>query len=483
VSSKHKRSSPGDDSDKKTDRTEETHGENPRCSFGQDGSKCVNQDRTSLSSMSSIPKVKSTTGSRWNLLRPRYDLGELANASDRRAVLGKMLGLVVLAALMGLTSWVVASISTWMVPVYVTAMVLIFVIPQVHHQGEQERASEPVGVSADQASETTSLGSLGTNSQGVKPLQVDDLARASAVGTRPPASITARRQQPRGQGRKAGKTGPEQAVATAPAAWIRIGPGKFVRADSQDQGYASAPMPHTALGATKASIEVEGSPPDVVKETNLKAVSTAAHGPNWADFKEPVPSPEHETLSEEPAAVVDSELDSLVVAPMLKADVACQELGSSATSATTEVDGGLPADSVVTGPVSEVYGIAPSAFGPSPLEASLQEEDHEQGWTDLPDSTKTATKTLADARDSNGDKCSWIRLRLRSSAPTVSGYPSQRGMPRLGLQNVRSKGRRRGFRELSGAANYAARANIRRNFGRSSKVHCGYQPRSPPARF
>ena len=54
-------------------------------------------------------------------------------------------GVVVLAALMGFTSWVVASISTWLVPVYVTAMVLIFVTPQAQHLGESE-PGDPSGL-------------------------------------------------------------------------------------------------------------------------------------------------------------------------------------------------------------------------------------------------------------------------------------------------------------------------------------------------
>src|SRR5208337_3348862 len=164
------------------------------------------------------------------------------------------------------------------------------------------------------------------------------------------------------------------------------------------------------------------------------AVSTAVDVPNRADLNESGPSPEHETSSEEPAAIADPEPGSSVVALVLKADVGRQESDSTAAPATIAIDEDSPADSIDVGrqesdstaapatiaidedspadsidvgrqesdstaapatiaidedspadsivaePVTEVYGIAPAAFGPSLLEASLEKEDHEQGW-------------------------------------------------------------------------------------------------------
>ena len=640
--SRHARSSPRADWDNKTGRPEETDGENPEGSIGQDGSKCVKQDGTCLSPTSSTPKVRSSTASRRTPFRRHHEPGEPATAGARRAELVRILGIVVLAALMGLTSWVVASISTWLVPVYVTAMVLIFVFPQAPHLGEPEPAGEPAGVSADRASEATSPASSGADSPGATTLEGDGSPEASATGAKPPGSPTPKRRRTRGQGRKPVKPGPEPAVTTSPAAWIRIGPGKFVRADSQDQGYALAPVPHAPLEAAEASIEAKSAPPDLVEETNPNAVSTVVDVPNRADLNESGPSPEHETLSEEPAAIADPEPGSSVVALMPKADmgrqesdstaapatiaidgdspadsidvgrqesdstaasatiaidgdspadsidvgrqesdstaapatiaidgdspadsidvgrqesdstaapatiaidgdspadsidvgrqesdstaapatiaidgdspadsidvgrqesdstaapatiaidgdspadsidVGRQESDSTAAPATIAIDGDSPADSIVAEPVTEEYGIAPSAFGPSLLEVSL-EEDHEQGWTDLPDSTGTGTKTPVDAGNGNGNRCSWMRLKLRSGVQTASGC-----LPRLEksrrLQNVRSGARGQGFAELGRAANCPARAMVQRNFGRSSRAHCGYQPRSPPAR-
>ena len=444
-------------------------------------------------------------------------------------------------------------------------------------------------MSADRASEATSPASSGADSPGATTLEVDGSPEASAAGAKPPGSPTPKRRRTRGQGRKPVKPGPEPAVTTSPAAWIRIGPGKFVRADSQDQGYASAPVSHAPLEAAEASIEAKSSPPDLVEETNPNTVSTAVDVPNRADPNEPGPSPEHETPSEEPAAIADPEPGSSVVALMPKADVGRQESDSTAAPATIAIDEDSPADSIDVGrqesdstaapatiaidedpppdsidvgrqesdstaapatiaidedspadsidagrqesdstaapatiaidedspadsidvgrqesdstaapatiaidedspadsivaePVTEEYGIAPSAFGPSLLEASLEKEDHEQGWTDLPDSTGTGTKTSVDAGNGNENRCNWMRLKLQSGVQTASGC-----LPRLEksrrLQNVRSGARRQGFAEPGRAANCPARAMVRRNFGRSSRAHRGYQPRSPPAR-
>ena len=172
---------------------------------------------------------------------------------------------------------------------------------------------------------------------------------------------------------------------------------------------------------------------------------------------------------------------SSVVALVLKADVGRQESDSTAAPVTITIDEVSPADSIVAEPVTEEYGIAPSAFGPSLLEASLEKEDHEQGWRDLPDSTGTGTKTPVDAGNCNGSRCNWMRLKLQSGVHTASGCLPRLEMWRR-LQNVRSGERKQSFAEPGRAANCSARAMVRRNFGRSSRAHRSYQPRSPPAR-
>ena len=93
--------------------------------------------------------------------RHRLDPGAPAEEGTRPTRLGKTLGMVVLAGLLGLTSWVIASVSTWLVPVYVTAMALIFVIPRA----ERPQGSGPLGdkgepdLDKDKGSEASGLSS------------------------------------------------------------------------------------------------------------------------------------------------------------------------------------------------------------------------------------------------------------------------------------------------------------------------------------
>ncbi len=433
-----------------------------------------------MSPTSSIPEARSSTAPRRTLLHRPYKPGEPADASVRRAELAKTLGIVVLAALMGLTSWVVASVSTWLVPVYVTAMVLIFVMPQVQHLEEPDSVDERADSSTERASNSSRSTSSGLDSLGATTLEAEGLPRASVTGAKPPGFTAVKRPHARGRVRKLVKPGTIASVATTPAAWIRIGPGKFVRDDSRDQGCTSAPILDATLEATEVPIQVAGSPPDLVEETNPTAISIEVDVPTWVDLNEPGPSPKRETCSEDPGVLANPESDSPVVSLVLKADVARQEFDSTAAPVIIAIDGDPPPDLIVAEPVTEEYGIAPSAFGPSPLEAPL-EQDHRQGWTDLPDSAGTGLKTPADTGNGNENRCDWKRLKLQSSLRTASASCPRLELPTR-LRDVRSKGRRQGFRKLGRAVNCRARAIVQRNLDRSSRTHHGYQPRSPPER-
>ncbi len=433
-----------------------------------------------MSPTSSTPKVRSSTAARRTPLRRHHEPGEPAGAGTRRAELVRTLGIVVLAALMGLTSWVVASISTWLVPVYVTAMVLIFVMPQVQHLEEPGPDGEQAEVSTERASESSHPASFGPDSLGASALEADSSPGASASGAKLPGSTVAKRSHTRGRGRKPVRSGSVPIVASIPAAWIRIGPGKFIRADSQDQEYAAAPVSHTGFEATEISIEAAGSPAKLVEETNPIAVSTEVDAPIWVDLNEPGLSPEHESPCEEPVAIANPELDSSSDFLVLRANAARQEFESAAAPATIAINVNSPTDLIVAEPVTEEYGITPSTFGPNQLEASL-EDDHEQDWTGLLDSTRMGPKTPADAEDGKKNECGRMRRKPQSSFHTAFGYRPQREMPQH-LDSIRSGERRRGFRKLGRVTNCRARAMVQRNVGRSSRAHRDYQPRSPPER-
>jgi len=379
---------------------------------------------------------------------------------------------------MGLTSWVVASISTWLVPVYVTAMVVIFVMPQVQHLEEAQPGGEPADVNTERASKASKPVSSDPDIPSAISLETDSPPGASATGTKPPGSMTPKRRHTRGRGRKPVEAGFESTVVVTPVAWIQIGPGKFVRADTQDQGHISALAPHTTLEAAKASIEAANAPPDVVEETNPPTVLTEVDVPIQADFNWSAPSPDDKTPSKESAAIVDPEPDSSTVALVLEANVARREFHSNAP-ATCVIDGNFPADSGVVEPVAEEYGIAPSTFSPGLLEAPL-EEDHEQGWTGLSDFTGTGTKT-PDEGDSNENGCNWIQFKLQPGLHTAAGCYRRLGMSQH-LLNVHFGERGQALRKLDRSVNCQVRAKVRQDFGCASRVHRGYQPRSPPER-
>jgi hypothetical protein len=114
-----------------------------------------------LSTTASTPNTRPRAKAKRAVNRHRVDLGAPTEEGTRPTRLGKTLGMVMLTGLLGLTSWVVASVSTWLVPVYVTVMVLIFVTPRPERPrgssllGEKgkpdldkEKASEAYGLSS-----------------------------------------------------------------------------------------------------------------------------------------------------------------------------------------------------------------------------------------------------------------------------------------------------------------------------------------------
>jgi hypothetical protein len=287
---------------------------------------------------------------------------------------------------------------------------------------------------------------------------------------------------------------------------------------------ASAPEPHATVEAAEAPTEAEGSPPDLVEDTVSTTGSTPADVPASADLIEPGPSPELVVPREEPVTVADPEPESPVNGHTLEAVVAREESHAAAAPEAIEIDQVSPADPFLPESVTEEYGIAPSAFGPDLLEAPLQEEAREQGWTGLPVLPGAGAKALADAgielslsttresdsindpgpmpevadgdsppvwigsdraslrRGSAGNRYGWVRLKPRSKAHPAPGYFPGSGASRQ-VQNLRSGSRGRSLTELGMAANPRAQAQARWNLGRSPQAHRGFQPRSPPARW
>jgi hypothetical protein len=429
--------------------------------------------------------------------------------------------MVALAGLMGLTSWVVASVATWLVPVYVTAMVLIFVTPRPQRREGRERVGNDREHDAgeDRASGASGPQSPGPDLTGAAILPASGPPEASVSGHDTPVagSTAAKPRRSRGRARKPARPGAEPAVAPAPATWIRVGPGKFVRADSQDQVFPTA----------------EGSPQDSSETTIPVTVAEPAPAnapvPVAADLPEPGPSPDLPAPAEESVTVADPQPDSPVTAVVPEADEAREESHLVSLPETSEIDQATPDDPLVPEPVVEEYGIAPSALGPDlPVDASEaeireqdptgQQVDRDPGAeslaeTEIETEDESIPPTTAELsrvedpgsspmvsaagaistpfefdpdgessrRDLSGDRWGWVRIEPGTRPHRVSSGIAGAAVRWL-RRDVRPARSRRDFTRLGGAVNLHLRNESRRNLGRFAHVHRGFLPRSPPAR-
>ena len=145
-----------------------------------------------------------------------------------------------LVVLVGLTTYAVAWVSVWWVPAYLALMVLIFVIPQGHSRLERgstpgEKSATSTSTDFDQdlqvnradkgndhfAAESTSSSIIGESTANTADLNPD----STGSGTTKP-------RRGRGRAQRLAKTATASAPDFASATWIRIGPGKFIRADA-----------------------------------------------------------------------------------------------------------------------------------------------------------------------------------------------------------------------------------------------------------
>ena len=146
-----------------------------------------------------------------------------------------------LAVLIGLTTWAVASVSAWMVPVYLAVMVLIFVTPQKEHQlgvfgtgsvqlvGNDERSQDRIPSTASTGDvELLNLTDQPVSGSAAAELTIEPIG--SAFDSKNAAPV--KQWRGRTRARKTAKSAGEGVAASPAPAWIRVGPGKFVRADS-----------------------------------------------------------------------------------------------------------------------------------------------------------------------------------------------------------------------------------------------------------
>ncbi|WP_165248259.1 hypothetical protein [Paludisphaera soli] len=278
----------------------------------------------------------------------------LAEAGILRPTSGKFWGVVGLVILTGVTSLVVATISIWLTPVYMAAMVLIFAAPRPKRPeatasptaDAPSPASEPAEASTEAvAGDAPGEGAIGGEAEAAAPAE-------DAAAAEPPKP-----RKRRAKGKRAAKAAALAEASSSQPTWIRVGPGKFVRADLQDQDASSdAEVPAEPPLATSPETPDEiGAPTEAETEAQADAEPTPPPAPDaFADAGRAV---EPETPTEAtPASAFDegpSEIDSPALA---EAD--------EAAPTTIDEEYGI-APSALVEPPGEEYGIAPSALAES----------------------------------------------------------------------------------------------------------------------
>jgi hypothetical protein len=353
-----------------------------------------------------------------------------------------------LVVLVGLTTFAVAWVSVWWVPVYLALMVVIFVTPQGRSRPEQvlkPGAGSAGGVLTDldhdmRVDRADEGGHHHLAVESISGLIVGESTTDKADSNpHSTSSATAKPRRGRVRTRKAAKTAAEPVLDSASVTWIRVGPGKFVRANANSQAIDQAQTEEVALEVHPAT-----------------------------------DAPGHESPAQ-PART-----DALVERDLSEAPVITS--GDDKKVAVS--------DNCVLGSVVEVYGIAPSAFSSVPQDLlSVEALEH-----DAPDMVVTPEADSSPLANLDGN-ASWDvkdRVRLGSQGGTsrsrvcrvtrglASAIPSG---DRASLRrNVRRGPKPRILIWSSFPPNARFRQAAHRAFGRLPHVQRALRPRSPPHR-
>jgi hypothetical protein len=396
---------------------------------------------------SRTPKVRPRHAARWFRDRVRTHLvsGTPAGAHGYRPkATGVGLALVVLV---GLTTFAVAWVSVWWVPVYLALMALIFATPQGPRRPEQ--VSKP-GESVDRVLTDLDHGLRFDHADegdhhhlAVESISASIVGESTTetAGSNPgsTSAATAKPRRGRGRARKAAKTAAPPMPDSASVTWIRVGPGKFVRADANSQA---------------------------VDQAQTEEVTVEAHPA--------MDAPEQELLA--PSACTDALVERDLSDPPA---TTCGEEGRVVVS-----------DNGVLGSIVEVYGIAPSAFSSVPPD-SLSVEGLEHDESDVVVIPEADSSLLAN----QGGNASWDgedrgRLDLQGGTSGRRVCRVLRGIAsaissedRASLRrNVRKGPKPRTLIWSSDPPNVRLRQATRRAFGRIPHVQRALRPRSPPYR-
>ncbi|HMB04289.1 MAG TPA: hypothetical protein VKP69_11195, partial [Isosphaeraceae bacterium] len=171
-------------------------------------------------------------------------------------------GITVLVMLMVSTSLAVASfVSAWLVPPYLALMAAILFAPPGRRDSAVDRSAWPImGAEPESDFGEDLAGPAGAELGAVRAVEPSSTGpNASADPTRGPSeasvavSESSGAKVKRGKGKARGKSKARALAEPTDATWIRVGPGKFVRAD--------APTPGPTVEGTSPLSTIEPAPP------------------------------------------------------------------------------------------------------------------------------------------------------------------------------------------------------------------------------
>jgi hypothetical protein len=483
--------------------------------------------RHSLIVTSRNPNTRKVPGARW----PRDGFHHHPGSAHRAVVDGRRLRTILvglgIAVLTGLTTWAVASVSVWLVPVYLSLMVLTFAMPQAG------RAELPVtepsmgtsGADADASGQgpgedrVDGTGEPRPDAEPVPDIPAGESAEAPTPQPDPAGTAAAKPKRSRSRSRKTAKSAVEPVPDVSSVTWIRVGPGKFVRADAgvqdptQAQAEEVAPAANPATDSPEPAADLSDVAADIHPEMGEPdpAVAVDVH-PETDGLAPPVPSsgevvpvadvstdaPEHEPPASEiipDAGPVIDALEAVAPAPSPTVPFAVPEEPCpfdrlESTPAGEE----MVASSVeeVSGSVAEEYGIAPSAFGPDSPEFpparslvpvvldELVPPQSDPACIADPDGLPPGGDSLSDRLGARRQR-SWVRTAFlpvgianvsqgRGSEPASS---RRRAHPRPGPRTAI---------RCSSPVDPRLRQAARRDSGRTQHFQRAWRPRSPPGR-
>jgi hypothetical protein len=417
---------------------------------------------------------------------------------------------VVLILMVGLTGWALSTVSIWLVPVYVGIMVLLLGSPQ-------ETRPEGFGTTSDAVNERAVSAPPSPSPVEDVPANPPESANSGPKGAGPRA-VKPRSSRSRSR-KSAAKGGAEANSVPAPATWIRIGPGKFVRADA-DSGILLDAVAEIGAGHVDPVVEPPPSSPtdseivpELETEPGCQGIAPSALGSLACSELSPIPVSMMDAVPTSPPA-------SLAEAQV---EVPADSAADVPTDLVADVDRDIPPDRAI----GEIHEVEPDAKpfeleGPS-VEAvpeGLVDDRHD---TLLPDAEVRLDDDLRpdrpipaeDPRASGADEDETAPAdddREVEQSPPVSEdrtessldsrhVPSRRTAP---LRPLFSRQRpRRAVRDRD-AVDFARRSrsgvprpNSRdrsplvvsqlrdaslRTTGRTRRIRRGYRPRSPPSR-